>query len=255
MTEQTKQRLKYWLIGIFTGGGIAAPVTAFICKKVYDKKVDEAETRGMNAMAAYAVQQQTTVPGEVITERDENGKPIAGRYPYEELRSKKINGTDETIDNSVYTGIHAYNVMPDDDINNYDVTIDDIEATEEARERTEAHERYLEMIDKYKNPEELRPRKINGDDFLNEQYMQKSYVNWYEQDNVFEEELNVIEDPYATFGVTDGRELFKNPELRLDADIVYVRNEKLTTDFEISRIHGSYAEMVGGESGLGETDT
>lgn len=233
MTEQTKQRLKYWLIGIFTGGGIAAPVTAFICRKVYDKKVNEAETRGMNAMAAYAVQQQTTVPGEVITERDENGKPVAGRYPF---------GNNE-------------DVLSDEDINNYDVTIDDIEATEEARERTEAHERYLEMIDRYKNPEELRPRKISGDDFLNEQYMEKCYVNWYEQDNVFEEELNVIEDPYATFGVTDGRELFKNPELRLDADIVYVRNEKLTTDFEISRIHGSYAEMVGGEAGLGETDT
>ena len=58
MTDESKQKLKYWLIGLFSGGCVAAPVTAFVCKKVYDKKVEEAEARGMNEMAAYAVQQQ-----------------------------------------------------------------------------------------------------------------------------------------------------------------------------------------------------
>ena len=247
MTEQTKQRLKYWLIGLFTGGAVATPMTAFVTKKICDKKMaeavakasDEGENRGMNAMAEYAISQQKAEAEKPMTEeeygevikRDENGKPIIGRYPYN-------------------VGVPA-----DEDINNYDLSIDDVEATEEARERTEAHERYLDMIDKYNGNTEIQPHIINGEQFITEQYMEKSYVNWYEADNVFEEDLEVIEDPYATFGVTDGHELFKNAELREDPDICYVRNELVTTDFEITRVHGSYAEMVGGERSLGKTDT
>ena len=229
MTEQTKQRLKYWLIGLFTGGAVATPVTAFVTKKICDKKMaeavakasDEGENRGMNAMAEYAISQQ----------KAEAEKPM----------------TEEA---------YGTNSEPsEDDINNYDLSIDDVEATEEARERTEAHERYLDMIDKYNGNAEIQPHIINGEQFITEQYMEKSYVNWYEADNVFEEDLEVIEDPYATFGVTDGHELFKNAELREDPDICYVRNERVTTDFEITRVHGSYAEMVGGERSLGKTDT
>lgn len=229
MTEQTKQRLKYWLIGLFTGGAVATPVTAFVTKKICDKKMaeavakasDEGESRGMNAMAEYAISQQ----------KEEAEKPM----------------TEEEYG--------ANSVPSEDDINNYDLSIDDVEATEEARERTEAHERYLDMIDKYNGNTEIQPHIINGEQFITEQYMEKSYVNWYEADNVFEEDLEVIEDPYATFGVTDGHELFKNAELREDPDICYVRNERVTTDFEITRVHGSYAEMVGGERSLGKTDT
>ena len=223
MTDQGKQKLKYWIIGLFTGGAVAAPVTALICKNVYEGKIEEAETMAMNDMAAYAVQQQVvqkTPSDKLLTEED-----------YAEKK-------------------------PDDtDINNYDLSIDDEEATEEARERTEAHERYLDMIDKYNGNAEIQPHVISADDFLNEQYMEKSYVNWYEKDDVFEEDLVVINDPYATFGVTSGRDLFSDTSARDDPDICYVRNERVTTDFEISRIHGSYSQMVGGEANLGETDT
>ena len=217
MTDQAKQKFKYWLIGLFTGGAVAAPITAFVCKNIYDKKIEEAETRAMNDMAEYAVQQQNQPSGP--------------------LREEDYAAPDEA------------------DINNYDLSIDDEEATEEARERTEAHERYLDMIDKYNGNAELPPHIISADEFENEQYMQKAYVNWYEEDDVFEEDLRNIEDPYMTFGVTSGRELFKNANERPDPDICYVRSERTTTDFEISRIHGSYARMVGGEVNLGETDT
>jgi len=221
MTDESKQRTKYWIFGLFTGGAVTAPLTAFVCKRIYDKKIEEAEAKGMNEMAAYAVQQtqQSQKPNDILKEEDYAEKPSEA------------------------------------DINNYDLSIDDEEATKEARERTEAHERYLDMIDKYKGDETLKPRIISPEEFENEQFMDKTYVNWYEQDNVFEENLSVIEDPYATFGVTDGHELFMNAESRFDPDICYVRNERTTTDFEISRIHGSYAQMVGGEASLGETDT
>ena len=215
MTDETKQKLKYWIIGLFTGGAVAAPVTAFVCKNIYEKKIEEAEDKAMNDMAAYAVQQQSSIVQE----------------------DKKLTEDDYA--------------EKTEDIHSYDLSIDD----EESGERTEAHERYLDMIDKYNGNAEIPPRIISSDEFINEQYMEKCYVNWYEEDDVFEEDLSVIQDPYTTFGVTSGRELFKNADMRPDPDLCYVRNEKMTTDFEISRIHGSYKEMVGGESGLGETDT
>lgn len=224
MNDNTKSGLKYWIIGLFSGLAVGAPVTAFICKNVYSKKIEEAENRGMNAMAEYAVQQQKE----------------------QETKSDDIYAEPGTLPSK--------EVPDEEDINNYDVSIDDAEATEEARERTEAHERYLDMIDKYNGNRDIAPHIISADDFANEQYMEKCYVNWYDQDNVFEENLSVIEDPYATFGVTDGHELFKDGELRFDPDICYVRNERTTTDFEISRIHGAYAIMVGGEAGLGEAN-
>ena len=205
MTDETKQKLKYWLIGIFTGGVVATPVTAFICKNIYEKKIEEAseqaETRGMNAMAEYAVQQQAISEDKKLTEED-----YAEKDPRE-----------------------------------FDTSIDD----EEEALNEEAHQRYLDMIDKYNGNGEIHPHIIDVEKFENEMYMQKSSVNWYELDDVFEEELEVIHDPYFTFGVTSGHQLFDDTSGREDPDTVYVRNEGKLTDFEITRIHGSYAEMVG----------
>ena len=214
MTDETKQKLKYWLIGIFTGGAVAAPVTAFVCKNIYEKKIEEAseqaETRGMNAMAEYAVQQQAISEDKPLTEED-----------YAEKDPRDI-----------------------------DTSIDD----EEEMLNEEAHQRYLDMIDKYNGNREIQPHIIDVEKYENEMYMQKSCVNWYEEDDVFEEDLEVKHDPYFLFGVTSGHQLFDDTSGREDPDTVYVRNESKLTDFEITRIHGSYAQMVGGESGLGETD-
>ena len=224
MTDQTKQKLKYWLIGILTGGAVAAPVTAVICKNIYEDKIEEAKAisaasvakseenaynKGMNDMAEYAVSQM---------QNGDDGIPDA-----------------ETI-------------------NNYDLSIDDEAASEEARERTLERERYLDMIDKY-NGTQMNCHIISVEDFESQNYTEKSYVNWYDQDDVFEEELSVIQDPYETFGVMSGQDLFKDTDHRPDPNIVYVRNEKKLTDFEITRVHGAYSVMVGGEQSLGETDT
>ena len=223
MTDDTKQKLKYWLLGIFTGGAVATPITAFFVKKVYDRKVEEAETRGMNAMAEYAISQQPTVS------------------PAPNTTSEAITKDSEEDDGVDPTTINTH--------------IDD-EDGEESAMRDEAHERYLDMIDKYNsNSNDLGIRLISSDKFIEEQYMSKSYVNWYKEDNVFEEELKKIDDPYTSFGVTDGKELFRDDDTLEDPNVVYIRNERLLTDFEISRIHGSYAEMVGGETSLGETNS
>lgn len=221
MTDQTKQKIKYWLIGVFTGGAVAAPITAFFVNKVCDKKIEEAETRGMNIMAEYAVQQQTP-----------------------------NNTTNAGDDISSVRGDIA-----ETDPRDYDTSIDEEKEDAEAHERTIAHERYLDMIEKYNGSLDMIPYIIDEEKFMNEAYMEKAYVNWYEEDNIFEEELMTVDDPYASFGVTNGTELFRDDHVRRDSDIVYVRNEKLVTDYEITRIHGSYAKIVGGETSLGKTVT
>ena len=148
----------------------------------------------------------------------------------------------------------------DDDINDYDLTIDDEEATQEAREFSESHAQYLEMVNKYKNMHgDIPPMTISREMFDNEHYLEKSFVNWYEKDDIFEENDKRIEDPYYNFGFVTGREMFAPGRTanREDPDICYVRNLKLSTDFEITRIHGSYAQLIeDGEAYYrGDTDT
>lgn len=239
MNEQQKpNKFVNWLVGLFTGAVVAAPVTALICNKVYNKKlqkaVDEAETRGIYAMGEYAIQQQAQEDISQEAEQKQEQETPSEPEPEEKVYSEEDYAVAE-------------------DPREYDTYLDEFD--EEAKERTETHVRYLDAIDKYRNGEEIRPRVISMDEYDNEHIYEKSSVNWYERDNVFEENLEIIEDPYYTFGVTDGHDLFRDTQYRFDDDICYVRNETLSTDFEISRIHGSYAEIVGGESSLGETDT
>lgn len=217
MTDESKQKTKYWFYGLFTGSVITAPITTFIVKRIFDKKAEKTK----EVIAEPVTNRQQDIPEVVKVE-----EPVAeGDIPDEE------------------------------DINNYDISIDDEEATEEARDRTEEHERYLDMIDKYNGNTVSIPYTIDAEEFANSSYNEKSYVNWYERDNVFEEDLGVIDDPFFNFGVTDGHELFKNADMRPEPDTVYLRNEGRLTDYEISRIHGSYADLVGGERSLGETNS
>lgn len=227
-----------FLLGLFTGAAIATPVTAMIVKKRADEKQEEAVSKaaedGENRGLAAAVE----AANEILARdglSDEVKQDIEAVFASKEAPEEESGAEKEDFS---------------DDIENWDIKIDDEEANEEARERTEEHERYLNMVDRYKNGEPLQPRVISDEDFSNEHFMEKSYVNWYEDDNVFEENGMVIEDPYSDFGVTQGSELFVESEAenRLDPDIVHVRNEKLSTDFEITRIHGSYAQLVGKEA-------
>ena len=214
MTEQTKEKLKYWLIGIFTGGAVAAPVTAFICKNVYEKKIaeaeEQAETRGMNAMAEYAVQQQAQ-------EEVSQDIPLA-EEDYEEKDPRE-----------------------------YDVGIDDADEQEVIT--------YSTMVKKYTGEELNEPRVISAEEFDQDQSNEKHFVNWYTADNVFEEDGKSYEDPLYYFGTLNGADLFSNAEHRRDPNLVYIRTDKCSMDFEVTKVIGSYREIWGGERYLGETDT
>ena len=149
----------------------------------------------------------------------------------------------------------------EEDINNYDLTIDDEEATQDAADFSATHVQYLEMTRLYKNLNgEIPPMTISREQFDNEHRMEKTYVNWYENDDVFVEDNDTrIDDPYYYFGFVSGKDMF-SPERtanREDPYICYVRNFRTSTDFEITRTPGSYAQQIAdGEAYYhGDTDS
>lgn len=228
MTDQGKQKLKSMIIGLFSGIAIGAPVTAFITKRIYDKKIEEVRSEttekaydaGLHDMAEYSVQQKevSTVISDAVNRVFDQDKPLT-EEDYEEKDD-----------------------APDPRQHNVDIDEDQMEVT------------YSDIMRKYDGTSVSFPRIIDVEEFeMNNKYI-KHYINWYSVDNVFEENLGAIEDPFYTFGVTDGSELFKN-DARRDPNVCHIRNEKLGDDFEITRIFGAYKELVGGERPLGETNS
>lgn len=135
----------------------------------------------------------------------------------------------------------------DDDIEKYNLTIDDEEATQEAAEFSDSRVQYLDMIERYRDKGGgIPPMTISREQFENEHYYEKCYINYYPDDDTFAEDDHVIEDPNYTFGFTSGREMFapERTAVRDDPDICYIRNLACSTDFEITRMSGSYKDMV-----------
>ena len=251
-TSNNSGGLVQFLLGLFTGVAVAAPITALIVKKICDndkqKAVEQAridgENRGIEAAVAVAKEEMAKgagTPPEAISEANRGISEAV--FNYEEV------GKEYGIKDEAY--LASLQGPTDDDgadydIENYDLKIDDEEATREAREFSESHAIYLDMIEKYKDSGGIPPLVISREQFENEHYHEKCYVNWYEDDDIFEEDDTKIEDPYYTFGFASGREMF-SPErvaVRDEEDICYIRNMKMSTDFEITRMHGSYAKMV-----------
>ena len=190
MEDEGRSKLKNWFIGFLTGIGVAAPLTAFFVKKIYDKP----------AQSVTASQWQSGVDRGTVTNTT-NAEGETQWVPIPNIERLK------------------------DMIQRYDGTLADVA--------------YM----------------IDAERFMDDHMNDKAYVNWYEKDNVFEEDLIVTKDPAQSFGTADGNDLFKSPEMREDPDTVYIRNNKQCTDYEITRIHGSYSEMVGGAKPIGQADS
>lgn len=217
MEDEGRSKLKNWFIGFLTGIGVAAPLTAFFVKKIYDKP---AQSVTASQWQSTPVQPTTNITTNVqVPNDDEYGVPSA------------------------------------EEINNYDLDIDDKEATERSQIPVEDIERLKDMIQRYDGTLADVAYMIDAERFMDDHMNDKAYVNWYEKDNVFEEDLIVTKDPAQSFGTADGNDLFKSPEMRDDPDTVYIRNNKQCTDYEITRIHGSYSEMVGGAKPIGQADS
>lgn len=217
MEDEGRSKLKNWFIGFLTGIGVAAPLTAFFVKKIYDKP---AQSVTASQWQSTPVQPTTNITTNVNVPNDDE-----------------------------------YSVPSAEEINNYDLDIDDKEATERSQIPVEDIERLKDMIQRYDGTLADVAYMIDAERFMDDHMNDKAYVNWYEKDNVFEEDLIVTKDPAQSFGTADGNDLFKSPEMRDDPDTVYIRNNKQCTDYEITRIHGSYSEMVGGAKPIGQADS
>ena len=142
-------------------------------------------------------------------------------------------------------------VSDDDDIDDYDLSIDADEVlSEEAREATENRERYLDEMDRYIGDPTQAPHYISREDFEDESHLDKISVDYYEGDKVFveQEEIEPMEDPLTDFGTNDGDELFRNNPNREEPDIVYLRNFKMNSVFEITRYPQAYRSVKDGSA-------
>lgn len=279
--------LVHFLLGLLTGLAAAIPVTALAVKKWCDKDkaqaVEEAENRGIQAGIAVALEESTNMAGSASraysepnrgisegvssTAEDNPSVPVyiegeqVGQYTSNGMEFNTMNATDcedsaaasqgkDEYDHEAY--LASLQSPPDDDgidddIENYNLTIDDEEATQEAAEFSDSRVQYLDMIERYRDKGGgIPPMTISREQFENEHYYEKCYINYYPDDDTFAEDDHRIEDPNYTFGFTSGREMFapERTAVRDDPDICYIRNLACSTDFEITRMSGSYKDMV-----------
>lgn len=221
MTEETKNNFLSFVGGIIMGVGVAAPIAAYITKKICDKDKSEA-----------LASQPLAVLKNIKEEKDGLSFEFSSDDAYAEPGS----------------------IPTEEDINNYDLAIDDEDASAAIDDVIADDERYKDMIQRYNGDMEMAIRMIDVERFEMDQSFGKAYVNWYDEDNVFEEDLLKIDNPYDDFGTANGDSLFSGADQRDRPDIVYIRNEKLGTDYEITRVHGSYTNLVGGVEPIGQAN-
>lgn len=89
---------------------------------------------------------------------------------------------------------------------------------------------YIIPIGDYMNPE---------DDFEN---YDRITITYYDEDKVLTDDADkTIPEIDKTVGLANLKKFGKDSD---NPDIVYIRNEKLQTDFEIARVSGSYTQIV-----------
>lgn len=106
------------------------------------------------------------------------------------------------------------------------------------------NERMEEMAEKEHPEDDIpeSPYRISADDFINNEVFDKETLTFYEEDAALTDEQDQIVEISNTIG-QDAYTYF----LDADVDEMFVRNPKLSIDFEIVRSLGSYLETVVGE--------
>lgn len=140
-----------------------------------------------------------------------------------------------------------------EDIDNWDLEIKD---GTEPEEKTMERERYLDEIDRYQAHPEEGPRFVSRQEFEDENYLTKLYINWYEKDNVFIDSMDMDNEinSFDLLGVVNGKDLFKknadSDDDSFDPDVVYVKNFHYNSIAEVTRFHMAYQEIRDGSAYL-----
>ena len=172
-----------FLIGLFSGGGIAACVTGWFVKKKCDAEKQEAVIEAQNK-AVEATGKQFAKNLEALA-AENNTEVILDGPQIDKISANAVDTLmKQAITRMPYVTDVTHIQEPGEDVLEWEVAIDDKEATEEALERTMEHDRYLQLQEKYRNDPSLAPRRISEDEFAEEHYREKVNVSWYE-DGVF----------------------------------------------------------------------
>lgn len=96
----------------------------------------------------------------------------------------------------------------------------------------------------FRNPS--KPYVIPIGDFMNPEEDFEDYdkitITYYEEDEVLTDDADkTFSDVDGTVGLMNLKKFGRNSD---NPDIVYVRNERINTDFEIARVAGSYTQIV-----------
>lgn len=229
-------RVGMFFIGLLGGGIAGGSLAAFFVKRKCEADKEEAVE---NAIQESSKQAQDWIDKNIVAKPAEK----------EDIHKKIGRLFSDNSENSEPDAVYEVELPPDMSVlEDMTVEIDDKEATDEALEMTEQHDRYLEMVEKYQGNPALRPRKISREEFENNHHYEKVYISWYD-DGVFGVDADndsAIQDPYSAFGTADGLELFRNAD-REDPDTVHIRNERDSIDYEITRAHNTYAKVKSGE--------
>lgn len=156
-------------------------------------------------------------------------------------------------------------IPPAEVINNFDISIDDVsrmldEAADADEEQTMETERYLDLVERYRDNPVVALEVISAQDFEEEARLDRVYIDYYALDNTFVQPLDndkPLEDPITDLGYSDGNALFKLKKLTPDdpdPDVIYVRNLAQHFVAAITRYNKSSTGLTDGSAYLnGET--
>lgn len=98
-------------------------------------------------------------------------------------------------------------------------------------------------VEAYAEYDDQEPYVISIDEFGEEMvHFDKLTIYYYEEDDTLaDEQEEIIDDPNAIVG---DESLTRFGDKSDDSDIVYVRNERISVDYEVIRLHKSYQESV-----------
>lgn len=226
--------------------GAGAGVGALVANAILKRKYEELAMEEIEFVRAYAkkridevekhLEDLDSIYTPTIDEYKGNGDDVVNDLP----KKQKIIPAREKVDyTKCFTGAQ----------NNTE--LDDVDPAEEESPEDDDEETEAEIdSNTRKEKQHLPPYIITQDDFMDEcKHYDKITFTYYDEDGVLADEREEIVsnqdyliggEDNLNFGVGSG-----------DADIVYIRNEAVQSDFEVICVHDSYSRSI---LGISEVD-
>ena len=231
-------------LGVSGGALIGAGVTAYVLNKRFDEVLNTELDRQRDFLTAREKKNQFATVQEAA---EELGVDIPEASEPEEEAPQT--GTDADLDperaqEDTYEQKVDYSTMyqpteqPEQDEQERDIVRAQIQ---EAKEFNVFEDGFNPNDLPERNPDE--PYVISKEEFFNSDYLQHELTYFRADDTLIDDKDNVIEDSDNVIGNLN---LLRFGVLSNDPRLVYIRNETLECDFEISLSDGDYAHEVHG---------